>query len=269
MVKVFNLSLLLVLLTWSNAQSQTTDTLINVGNHDLHFKIIKGKGTPILFESGNGDDGSVWDDILKPIHQLTGATLITYDRAGLGESEIDTTSISFKQEIKDLEYALKELGFDKDLFIVSHSFGGFYSTLFANQNKDKIKGSVYIDVALPCFFTKQWSQDFTKNISKEDWELIKTHKTGLYYVLKNLAEISIYVGNETLYTKIPVTLIASEKIPAMVKQDEVDKWKECLKSFGSLPNHKYVLANGAGHKVWVDNPEIVINEVAALYKRIN
>ncbi len=130
MIKISHLFLLLILLGWNKAQSQTIDTLIDVGDHYLHFKIVKGNGTPILFESGNGDDGSVWEDILEPIQDSTGATLITYDRAGLGKSEIDTMSINFKQEIKDLKYALKKLGFNKDLFIVSHSFGGFYSTLF-------------------------------------------------------------------------------------------------------------------------------------------
>lgn len=37
--------------------SQTGDTLIDVGTHRLHFHIIKGKGLPIVFESGGGDDG--------------------------------------------------------------------------------------------------------------------------------------------------------------------------------------------------------------------
>ena len=35
-------------------QSQVLDTLIDVGGHRLHFNIIKGKGVPILFESGGG-----------------------------------------------------------------------------------------------------------------------------------------------------------------------------------------------------------------------
>jgi hypothetical protein len=39
-------------------KSQTIDTLIDVGGYRLHFNIITGKGVPILFESGGGDDGS-------------------------------------------------------------------------------------------------------------------------------------------------------------------------------------------------------------------
>jgi pimeloyl-ACP methyl ester carboxylesterase len=267
MTKFSNLFLLLILTSVGNVQSQIIDTLIKVGNHDLHFKLVKGKGTPILFESGNGDDGSVWENILKPIHDSTGATLITYDRAGLGKSEIDTVSINFGQEIKDLEYALKQLGFNKELFIVSHSFGGFYTTLFADRNHDKIKGAVYIDVALPCFFTKEWSRSFTNNISNENWKVIKQRKAGLFYVLKNLERIAEYMSDKSLAVNIPVTLIAAEKLPAMIRQDETGTWTGCLKAFGTLPNHSYVLANNSGHKVWEDNPKIVIDEVIKLYKR--
>jgi len=205
----------IALFHYGNAQSQVIDTLINVGAHRLHFKIIKGKGVPILFESGNGDDGAVWKEILKSLHDSTGATLITYDRAGLGESEIDTLKISFEQEIKDLEIGLKSLGYSKDIFLVSHSFGGYYSTLYANRNKSKIKGAVFINVALPCFFTNEWSKAFVDTISEKDWEMIKQYKLGLYYVLKNLESISNFMSNKYLPEKIPTTLITAEKLPSM------------------------------------------------------
>ena len=99
--------------------------------------------------------------------------------------------------------------------------------------------------------------------------MIKQYKTGLYYVLKELEEISGFMSKNPLTDKIPVTLIAAEKMSPMTKGDEAKTWKECLKSFGALPNHRYVLAKDAGHKVWEDDPEIVIDEVTALYERVN
>lgn len=251
-----------------SVQAQAIDTLIQVGTHKLHFKILKGQGSPILFEAGNGDDGTVWEELLQALHQSTGATLITYDRAGLGKSEIDTSNISFEQEVKDLEYCLKSLGYSKKLFIVSHSFGGYYATLFAHRNPNKVLGAVCIDIALPCFFTPEWSKSFVDAISQENWQLIKKHKSGLYYVLQNLASISLLMRDKALPKKIPATLIAAEKTLPMVKPDEVDQWKKCLKDFGTLPNHQYVLAAGAEHKVWKDAPELVIAEIVKLYQKV-
>ena len=139
----------LFLIYSSSLSGQTIDTLIRVGEHHLHFRIIKGEGTPILFEAGNGDSGEVWDSLLEPIRAKTGATLITYDRAGLGASEIDTTNIGFALEVEQLEGALKELGVEEKLFVVNHSFGAFYTTLLAYRKNFDIQGMVFIDPALP------------------------------------------------------------------------------------------------------------------------
>lgn len=267
MTKKITLSLICIII-FNLAKAQTIDTLIDVGGHKLHFNILKGKGTPILFEAGNGDDGSVWQPILVDIHKETNATLITYDRAGLGKSEIDTNKISFMNEIKDLELALKKLGYSKKIFIVCHSFGGYYASLFTYQNIKKVKGVVCIDIATPCFFTKKWSDNFVKSIKSEDWEMIKKYKLGLYYVLSNLTATSIYMTDKFLTSKTPTTIITAENIQPMIKENEKEKWINCSKSFGIMQNHRYVVAKNADHKIWDKNPKVVIEEVVNLYKQV-
>lgn len=76
--------LVFIIFSCSTGQAQTIDTVIGVGGYQLHFKIIKGKGTPILFEAGGGEDATTWNKIIQPIADRTAATLITYDRAGFG-----------------------------------------------------------------------------------------------------------------------------------------------------------------------------------------
>ena len=266
MKKIILSIICVIIFNLSNAQ--TIDTLIDVGRHKLHFNILRGKETPILFEAGNGDDGSVWQPILAEIHKQTNATVITYDRAGLGKSEIDTGTISFVNEIKDLELALKKLGYSKKIFIVCHSFGGYYASLFTYRNIKKVKGVVCIDIATPCFFTTEWSEDFVKTIKTEDWEMIKKYKPGLYYVLCNLTATSIYMENKFLTSKTHVTMISAENIQPMITENEKEKWINCSKSFGTMQNHRYVLAKNADHKVWEKNPKVVIEEVVNLYKQV-
>ncbi len=160
------LFLTVVIICCMKIQSQvTTDTLINLGKHKLHFKIIKGNSFPIIFEAGNGNDGSVWEPILQSIHKKTGATLITYDWAGLGKSEIDSTKISFKGEVEDLKKALKKMGYDKEYFLVAHSFGSFYTSEFNHINKGEIKGAVFIYASTPCMFTEDWTLKYKNNLS--------------------------------------------------------------------------------------------------------
>ena len=271
MIKAIKLSFLLTLLIQGAGQAQVVDTLIDVGSHQLHFRILAGEGTPILFEAGNGDDGSVWEPILNSIHEETGATLITYDRAGLGSSGIDTNKVSFVGEARNLKKALRQLGYRKDYFLVAHSFGSFYASEFARRNKGKITGAAFIDVATPCGFSVEYASRVNSTISDENWALIKEYKIGLYYVLQELPEIAAYMSQRFISNGIPLTVIAAEirKPTAAIGETEQDmiNMANCLEAFGNLPDHKYVLAPDAEHKVWQQRPEIVIQEIVELYNR--
>lgn len=273
MTRSFNLILFLVLFGWNKTRSQTIDTLIGVGNHDLHFNIIKGTGTPILFESGNGDSGSVWEPILQNVHRSTGATLITYDRAGLGKSGIDTTKISFKQEIKDLNGALKSLGFGEDYFLVAHSFGGMYASEFSQRNKGRIKGAVFIDVATPCQLDAEYTTRVRNSISDENWKMLEQHRTGLYYVLKKFPEIADYMSDRYIPGSIPLTLIVAENYRPSPQigetEEDITDWKKCLRELGNLPNRRYVPTEGTDHRVWEKDPDTIIDEITKLYDRTN
>ena len=216
-------------------------------------------------------DGSVWKNILKPIRDSTGAPLITYDRAGLGKSEIDTTTISFEQEIKELDQALKKLGFRKRYFLVAHSFGGMYASAFARANQGKIQGAVFIDVSVPCELTNEYATRVKNSISDENWKMLKEHRTGLYYVLHEFPEIAEYMSRRYISNSIPLTLIVADTyVPTpQIGETEQDMihWKTCLEDFGNLLNHKYVTTKNTDHKVWEKDPETVISEIITLYNQ--
>lgn len=264
-------TILFTIIFFHFGQAQTIDTLINVGSHKLHFNIMKGKGIPILFESGNGDDGSAWKPILQKIYDETGATLITYDRAGLGQSEIDTTTISFKQEIKDLNKALKKLGYKKNYFLVAHSFGAIYASEFTQKNKKKVIGAVFIDVATPCQLNNEIATRIKNSISEDNWQMLKKYKIGLYYVLKKFPEITAYMSKRYISNSIPLTLIVAENYVPTKEIGETEQdmlnWKKCLQELGNLPNHKYVETKNTDHKVWEKDPKTVTEEIIKLYKQ--
>jgi hypothetical protein len=80
-IALLRFGFLLTILNTHKTYPQTLDTLINVGGYKLHFHIIKGQGMPILFEAGGADNATVWNDLLTRISDITGTTLITYDRS--------------------------------------------------------------------------------------------------------------------------------------------------------------------------------------------
>ncbi|RYU92694.1 alpha/beta fold hydrolase [Emticicia agri] len=227
------------------AQKTAIDTLVNVGTHQLHFRVIPGKGTPILFEAGGGNDGQVWNKIIDPIATITKAPVITYDRIGLGKSSKDTARLTIEKEVAALTEALKKLGFSKDLMLVSHSMGGFYQTLLASQNLRRVKAMVMIDANLPCFFTEKQ---------------LTTMKASPNF--RHTVEV---IRQNPLPTSIPVVDIVSE-LTLFEGAPDAQRWKDCHNDFvAAYANRSTLIAYQTGHYVFFSNPQLVINAIVTLY----
>ncbi|MCV9932650.1 alpha/beta fold hydrolase [Flavobacterium sp. LS1R47] len=252
----------------AKSQSKTVDTLVDVGNHKIHFKIVKGKGIPILFDSGGGNDGSVWNSILKPISEITDATLITYDRAGFGTSTIDTLQTNDAKQgiissIEDLEIGLKKLGYDKEIMLVSHSYGGYLSTLYATRHPKLVKGVVLIDVNHSYF-----EDGYIEKVLATQDKLIpqwKKSNKGIYYMSATIAKTVKIMSKLSIPQNIPVVDFVNG-IPFYKIPDEIERWKNCHNKYvENNPNVTGIIAYGCGHAIWMDNPPLVITAITKMY----
>ncbi|RED22068.1 alpha/beta hydrolase family protein [Flavobacterium cutihirudinis] len=264
---LLNLSLLCTFIA-ANGQSKTIDTLVDVGNHKLHFKIVKGKGTPILFDSGGGNDGSVWNSILDKTSEITNAPLITYDRAGFGQSTIDTLQTDESKHgiissIEDLEIGLKKLGYNKEIILVSHSYGGYLSALYASRHPKLVKGIVLIDV------NHNYFEDgvIEKELLKQE-KLIpqwKKNNRGTYFMSATIRETVKIMSTISIPQHIPVVDFVNG-IPFLKAPEDIERWKECHKKYvANNPNVTGITANDCGHGIWIGNPSLVITTIAKIY----
>jgi pimeloyl-ACP methyl ester carboxylesterase len=224
---------------------QVIDTLIDNGGYKLHFSILPGKGMPILFETGYRDNTKIWDGIIQPIADITGAPVITYDRQGFDKSTIDSKRKGIEDEINGLETALTKLGYFKEIMLVSHSFGGFYNTVYAHRNQQKVKGIVFIDASMVCIFAEDMLDKM--GLNPYQLEMVKT--------MKKLP---------SLPASIPVIDIISEQ---NVMRD--NRWKTCHNDFVSeSPNRKGIFAFKTSHYIFRDNSRLVIDAIISLYADI-
>lgn len=266
---LLNSFIFFVLCNSQKIYSQTIDTLVDVGNHKLHFKIIKGKGIPILFEAGAGNDATVWSSILIPIAELTGTTLISYDRAGFGKSTIDTLETDESKHgiissVEDLEAGLKMLGYDKEIMLVSHSYGGHLSTLYSVRHPNLVKSIVLIDVTHNFYFMNDYFEKESKKEKKHLPEL-KKNNLGFYYLASNFSETVKILGELTIPQNIPVIDFVND-IPLFKEKDKMEYWKECHKKFvESHSNSIGITAFGCHHYIWFDNHDLVITTISNAY----
>ena len=253
-------------------QSQSKDTLVNVGKYELNFTIIKGVGTPILFESGSGNDGTIWQGITQTIADITGATVITYDRAGLGKSKIKSDEIipsknTILDNVKALEQGLKKIGYADDIVLVAHSLGGFYATLFTSRNRQKVKSVVFIDAALASFYTDEFVNKLNNTLPEAFLNKLKAEKLGLYYEIKNIEHTINTMHKTNFPTTIPVTdLIASNPFNPFKNDKDKNRWiKDHERFVNASTNRQIVTVNNAGHYVFKDNPNFSIYQIIKTY----
>ena len=246
--------------------AQTLDTLVDVGGYHMHFKIIKGEGTPILFESGADSDSTVWDHLLEKIHTVTGTTLITYDRSGFGKSEVNPTlkndsDFGILNGIKELETGLAKLGYSKDIILVPHSYGGFYTKLYASRHPDNVKYIIRIDANLVAHYTDEVLQMMgAQGVPPKTPETLGSYYLGTTYTetVKLLRTIDFPANVPVIDITSPINRGFPDFYWALVQNAHKDFVE-------AQPNRVQLIAEGSGHNIHLDNPGLVINAIIKAY----
>lgn len=119
--------------------------MVDVGGYKLATRVM-GSGSPaVIFDAGFGDNLAVWDMVQSEIADLT--TTVSYDRAGLGESEVSPEPRTAKQISAELKTLLAESDIAPPYVVVGHSAGGMYMTVFASLYPEDIASLILVDPA--------------------------------------------------------------------------------------------------------------------------
>ena len=122
-----------------------TATKFDVGGYKLVAE-ISGEGSPtVVFISGSGDAGESWDAAISALRSST--TLMTYARAGIGDSEIpaDPAPRSVGVAAEELRRLLAASDIAGPLILVGHSIGALIGLVFAAQWPENLAGLVLVD----------------------------------------------------------------------------------------------------------------------------
>ena len=97
----------------------------------------------VVFEAGAMSSLETWDSVFS---QLVGtAPLVSYDRAGLGESIWDNETPAPRHVSSRLRRLLREIGAGPPYVLVGHSWGGTLMRYFAGNHPSEVVGIVYVD----------------------------------------------------------------------------------------------------------------------------
>ncbi|MEI8410591.1 MULTISPECIES: alpha/beta fold hydrolase [unclassified Kribbella] len=120
-------------------------TKFEVGTYKLAAE-ISGEGSPaVVFSAGSGDAGEPWAAVMSGLRSST--TLVTYARAGIGESETpaDRTPRSVGAAAEELHRLLVAADIARPFVLVGHSLGALVALIFTAQRPQDLAGLVLVD----------------------------------------------------------------------------------------------------------------------------
>jgi pimeloyl-ACP methyl ester carboxylesterase len=113
---------------------------------DLHLDVQGGEhnGPVVVLETGMGGFSAAWGWVQPYVAEY--ATVVSYDRPGLGWSQSSPNGPEAEHVIADLRAGLAELDLDgRGYVLVGHSLGGHYVRAFAQTYPGEVVGMVLID----------------------------------------------------------------------------------------------------------------------------
>lgn len=240
--------------------------MITHDGHRLAFYVTRGNGRTIVLDSGGGEDASYWKDLVPRLHAATGATVIAYDRAGMGKSDVVPGAWSAEGAAGDLKAGLEQLGVTRNVILVSHSEAGEVANYFAAANPKMLSGAVLVDANLPPFFT---DEEIARVVAASRPQIDAAKKDPGNPVNRRLiATAEDYLPAHRAFHEVswpdsvPVTVIVSEKTPFDGSPVDAQRWRDAAASFAEAgPDRTLVTAKGSSHDVPKDRPALVLASI--------
>src|SRR5215470_3844721 len=230
---------------------------IDVGGHSLNL-LIGGHGSPtVILEGGFGEGIAGWSLVQKEIANF--AQTVSYDRAGLGQSELGPKPRSARQIATELHTALQNAGVKPPYVLVGHSLGGPYVRVFADLYPKEVTGMVLVDPSQEAF--DDWTKAHWDGKRKEVEAQIAKGPEGLRAEWAAIEDTYAQARAAKLRAGIPVTLITAgiqENAPAEAQTAWTEKHSEWI---AKVPGGKHLFAEKSDHFIQLREPAIVIKAI--------
>ncbi|MFZ4462961.1 MAG: alpha/beta fold hydrolase [Bacteroidales bacterium] len=269
MKKVLNIIVILLYLVSckkDNPEPIFTETRVGLSGKSLAtYSVIKNTEYLLVFESGLGDDHSVWinSGILSQIIDSTDVLL--YDRAGYGSSDKGLDARNIVRLQSELDTVINSFSNGRKLILIGHSLGGMIIRDYAIQHPESMAGLVFIDP----------SHENYNQPSQSDEDAIYSAFLTAYGAgfggtaeARELIEDSQYLETLPALPDIPVIVITSMKTDESHSASDRQKWFDAHESLKTgLTDFSHITTIQSGHYIMLEEPSLVLNSIHSLLSK--
>lgn len=230
------------------------------------FSIVDGKRVHIL-DRGTGEPTVVFltgricplEHFYTVQSQISKETrTFSYDRSGLGLSEVIDTIRTYDHVATELDRILINEDIKAPYILVAHSYGGGIARQYYRQFPDKVAGFVFVDCANDEIFIDSLIQKGIISLDSFGPDSIATE--GERYEM-SYEKLNIYWFKEDFKTDLPVHLLvaAGERAgPDELVITKVNTYRQFNKG---APQMKIIYTDQSGHNIQKDQPELVTKSI--------
>jgi pimeloyl-ACP methyl ester carboxylesterase len=251
--------------------------MIDIGSHRLQFRRA-GSGTPaVVIDAGLGDPL----DNLRPLQERIARVtrVVTYNRAGYGQSEAGPLPRDGGREAEELRALLEKTSVPGPYVLVGHSLGALNLQVFASRHPDDVAGLILLDPPPLSFIlgeeytdlgamaeqmTAEWqsiadsganSTDAQEKARSAFFGMIASEHREMFGATARLVDSISTFGDMPL-----VVVAAGRPNPAFgeVAEEYQRYWVEQNRSLAAKStNGKFVFAEDSSHHLYTDVPGLV------------
>jgi pimeloyl-ACP methyl ester carboxylesterase len=250
---------------------------------------LEGKGAPtVVIDAGITDQL----DKLRPLQgRLAQVTrVITYNRAGYGQSELGPMPRHSGREAEELKALLEKASVPGPYVVVGHSLGALNMQVFASKYPGVVAGMVLLDPPPLSFILGQEYKDLgvmAKRMTAE-WQAIadsaakstdarEKTKSAFFQMIASehremFGETARLVDAVSTFGDMPLVVLAAGKPnPAFgeVAEEYQRYWVEQSRALANRSTKgKFILAEGASHYLYLDVPELVAQNILSVVNEV-
>lgn len=265
--------LLLSLITFASCKKTnvTPDnfitTTISLPTHKLvSFSIIKNTKYLIVFESGLGDDHTIWNQKNLPTTISAKEDVLLYDRAGYGKSEKGLAPRNIAKLSGELDSAINKFANGRKVILVGHSLAGMIMKDYAIKNPTKIAGILFIDPSHEAYNNPtQAQEDLVYNTFLNSYGA----DFGATMESRELIEDSQYMTTLPNLPNVPLIVLTSMKVDASHNATDRQNWynaHELLKT--GITDFTHTTTTKSGHYIFIEEPNLVLDNLNLLISKL-
>jgi pimeloyl-ACP methyl ester carboxylesterase len=253
------------------------ERLVDVGGRKLD-SCVCGSGSPtVVLVSGLEIARDNWDSVVPELAAKT--AVVTYDRAGVGKSELGGLPTDGLRSAEDLHFLLEQLGVPKPYVLVGHSYGGMVARLYASRHPEDMGGLILEETQHEDNLIEMRKTLEGKDLEAFDRLLGERLRTPEKPVTEadymNLTRDELRKSRPLPHIPFVVLVVAGRaramkdlfSDEAVEKLDKIDNALN-KKLAALVPEGRLVMVEGTGHLVHVDKPDVLIGPVVEMIEGI-